>query len=127
MDAQSPDGYTLPKTAAHLVAHAERYGWAARAIWVAGYEINEPFVHVDVGRRIGIGEADPVDAADPYAPVRGNGWRYRVTWHSRGCPPGKLKLFRQPLASTPWRPHHHDGPSVKAIREVIARHPRPAV
>jgi hypothetical protein len=123
MTTGAPDGYTLPKAAADLIALAEANGWLARAIWTSE-EVDDPFVCVDVGRKLVDGE-EPVDPADPYAPVRGDKWAYRVTWHSRDARPGQLKLFRRPLAATPWRPAHHDGPSVKGIREVIERHPDP--
>lgn len=118
----APEGYALPKLAADLMACAEANGWLTRAIWVAGPEIEEPFVSVDVGRKLAPGE-DPEDPSDRYAPVRGDKWAYRVTWHSRGCAPGKLRLFRQPLASTPWRPAHHDGPSVRRIQDMILAFP----
>lgn len=124
MDTEAPDGYTLPKQAADLMAHATANGWLTRAIWVHGPDIEEPFVSVDVGRKLAAGE-QPVCPTDEYAPVRGDKWAYRVTWHSRDCKPGRLRLFRKPLAATPWRPAHYDGPSVKGIRDVIARHPAP--
>lgn len=121
----TPDGYTLPKAAADLMKHAAAHGWLSRAIWVAGPDIDEPFVCVDVGRKLLVAEDAPVCPDDTFAPVRTDKWSYRVTWHSRDARPGQLKLFRKPLASTPWRPAHHDGPSVKGIRDMISRFPKP--
>lgn len=122
MTDDAPAGYTLPKAAADLIEHARENGWLARATWVHGDDIAEPFVGVYVGRLLLDGE-EPVDASDPYAPVRGDRWAYRVTWHSRDAKPGRVKLFRKSLAITPWCPARHDGPSVKGIRDVISRHP----
>lgn len=123
MDA--PTGYSVPRLAADLMAHATSQGWVSKALWTHGPGVSEPFLRVQVGRLLLASEALPVDAVDPYATVRGDRWVYSVTWHSRGCAPGKLQLFRRALASTPWVPAMHDGPSVKGIREVIARHPGP--
>ena len=125
MSTDAPDGYTLPKQAADLATYAAAHGWLTRTIWVAGEGIDEPFVTVDVGRKLADVEDAPVDPSDQYAPVRGDRWAYRVTWHSRDAQPGKLKLFRRPGAVTPWRPAYHDGPSVKGIMQIISRFPQP--
>lgn len=47
---------------------------------------------------------------------------HRLSWHSRGCPPGRLRLYGV-TATTPDHPTWHDGPSLRAIREVITAHP----
>lgn len=112
--AVPPDGYTLPKAAADLVAHAEAHGWRALVQWTAPGYPGEPYVGVQVGRR--------ATGADGYVGP-GTSWKYSLTWHSRGCAPGKVRLFGRVLAETPDRPATHDGPSVKGIRDVIAEHP----
>ncbi|UQA91044.1 hypothetical protein [Streptomyces halobius] len=115
--ATPPDGYTLPTAAAQLVAHAEAHGWQALVHWPApGYD-GDVSVHLKIGRRAAPGELE-------YA--RSDMWIYELTWHSRDCPPGKLRLFGRILARTPQNPATHEAPSVRAVREVIAAHPEPA-
>lgn len=111
--AVPPAGYALPKLATDLMAHAVGHGWKAAAQWSAPDYDDDPFVRVDVGRRL--------DGLE-----RGSHWLYQLTWHSRGCSPGKFRLFGSGLAETPggssgW----HDAPSVKAIRAVITANPGP--
>lgn len=120
MTTEAPAGYALPKLAADLIEHAVVNGWKTAAEWHSNG--GETFVHVRVARMLITGE-EPVDPADPYATVRGDRWRYGLTWHSREAKPGQLKLFRGTLAQTPWHPQWADGPSVKGIRWVISRHP----
>ena len=111
--ATPPEGYELPKLAADLVAHAEMHGWMALVQWTPpGYE-GEPYVTVQVGRLLQDGEMPD---------ARGNKWTYKLTWHSRGCMPGKVRLFGGSSAVTPEQPVYGNGPSVKAIRAVIAAH-----
>jgi hypothetical protein len=108
-----PAGYALPAAAAGLVAHAEAHGWLTLVQWTSlGYD-GAPFVTIQVGRQLREGEMPD---------ARGNKWIYKVTWHSYGCQPGKVRLFSSG-AETPGRPVYHDGPSVKAIRAVIEQHP----
>ncbi|MEU0992323.1 hypothetical protein, partial [Streptomyces sp. NPDC005953] len=113
-----PTGYTLPKAAADLVAHAAEHGWTTLVQWAPApgheEEIREPFVTVRVGRR--------VTAADGYLGT-GDRWEYRLTWHSRGCQPGRVRLSGSGLAVTPENPSEGSAPSVAAIRAVIAQHP----
>ncbi|MFE9003171.1 hypothetical protein ACFYOY_13665 [Streptomyces sp. NPDC007875] len=115
-----PDGYTLPPQAAKLIAHAHAHGWQGETQWTPpGWEREEdrePFVLVKVGRRMEPGELE-------YS--RSDVWLYQLTWHSRGCPPGKLRLFGAGKCRTPENPATHDAPSVKAIAAVITQHPGP--
>lgn len=120
--ATSPDGYTLPAAARRLIDHATTHRWQTAARWYpppgAEYaEDAEPFVQVLVGRRL-----TPAEAADDH---RGEAWEYTLTWHSRGCLPGRLRLFGQGLAVTPDAPAVHDAPSVTVITAVITAHPGP--
>lgn len=116
--AVPPDGYSLPAVGQRLIDDARTAGWTARAFWTSpGYE-GEPSVTVVVGRVITEGEQRCGG---------GDHWRYSITWHSRDCAPGKVRLFGRVLAKTPWRPGDHEVGSVKAVREVIAAHPAPAV
>lgn len=111
-----PAGYELPKMAADLVAHAEAHGWLSLVQWTPPDCVGDPFVGVQVGRR--------VTEADGYLGL-GNCWKYQLTWSSRDCAPGKVRLWRKGLAETPESPAATDAPSVKAIRAVIERHPAP--
>jgi hypothetical protein len=109
-----PDGYELPRIAADLMAHAVAHGWLAAAAWTAPDYAGEPFVRVKVGRMLTELERDQ---------HRGDRWHYSLTWHSRGCTPGKVRLFGSGLATTPDSPAHHDAPSIKGIRAVIEANP----
>lgn len=116
-----PDGYTLPAQATKLIAHAHAHGWQGEMQWTPpGWEREdrEPFVLVKVGRWMEPGELQ-------YS--RSNMWLYKLTWHSRGCPPGKLRLFGSGLCRTPEYPaaQTQPAPSVKAITAVITQHPGP--
>lgn len=102
-----PDGYTLP---------AEAHGWVALAQWTSLGYVGDPFVTVQVGRL--------VTEADGYLGL-GDRWKYNLTWHSRGCAPGKVRLFGSGIAVTPANPGGGYAPSVKAIRAVIEQHPAP--
>lgn len=113
--AVPPDGYTVPAAAVQLLAHAEANGWQSLGQWTPPGR-DEPFFSVQVGRVLGPGEMPD---------ARATCWKYSLTWHSRGCPPGRLRLFSAG-ASTPHRPAYHDAPSIRAIRAVIAEHPGPA-
>jgi hypothetical protein len=113
----APEGYALPAQAASLIAHAQAHGWTTLVQWTApGYE-GEPFVTIQVRRTL---------AADEQPDARGDGWTYQFTWHSRGCPPGRLRLFGRHLATTPDQPWTHHTPSLKAVRDIISHHPPPA-
>lgn len=114
--ATPPEGYALPKAASDLVAYAEAHGWRALVQWTAPGYPGEPYVTVQVGRL--------VTEADGYVGT-GDQWVYKRTWHSRGCAPGKVRLFGQGIASTPGHPAHHDAPSVKGIKAVISAYPAP--
>lgn len=109
-----PAGYELPKMAADLVAHAEAHGWLSLVQWTPPDYVGDPFVGVQVGRR--------VTEADGYLGL-GNCWKYQLTWSSRDCAPGKVRLWRKGLAETPESPAATDAPSIKAIRAVIEQHP----
>lgn len=111
-----PTGYELPKMAADLVAHAEAHGWLSMVQWTPPNYVDDPFVTVQVGRRVA--------EADGHLGL-GNCWKYQLTWSSRDCAPGKVRLWRKGLAETPANPGTHDAPSVKAIRAVIEQHPAP--
>ena len=109
-----PQGYELPKLAADLVAHAEAHGWLSLVQWTPPDYPGEPFVSVQVGRRLQEGEMPD---------ARGDKWVYKLTWHSRGCAVGKVRLFVRGTAATPDSPADSDAPSVKEIRAVIAANP----
>lgn len=115
--ATPPAGYTLPKAAADLVAHAEAHGWLTLVQWdpEPGYEGDcETFVTVQVGRR--------VVASDGYVGP-GDRWVYKLTWHSRDCLPGRLRRFGAGHAVTPDCPAGGCAPSVRGISAVISTHP----
>lgn len=113
-----PQGYQLPKSAADLIAHAEAHGWMSLVQWTPpGYE-GEPFVTVQVGRRLVEGEMPD---------ARGSKWIYKLTWHSRDCAAGKVRLFGCGHSVTPDHPAGTDAPSVKSIRATIEQHPAPEV
>lgn len=114
--AVPPAGYAMPKLAADLMAHAAEHGWLSSAQWSAPGYIGDPFVKVEVGRRL-----DELEREHH----RGDRWLYQLTWSSRGCAPGKVKLFRAGLAQTPDSPSWSDAPSVKAIAAVITGNPGP--
>jgi hypothetical protein len=107
-----PDGYTLPAAATSLIAHARTHRWDAWAQWTPDTGTSGgPFVAVYLGR---------TRSAEP-----GDRWHYQLTWHSRGCPAGRVRRFGSGLAQTPDNPAAHHAPSMRAIREVIAQHPAP--
>lgn len=108
-----PEGYRLPSAAAGLISHAEAHGWLALAQWARDSASN-PFVTVQVGRKLTEAEATE---------HRGDTWLFKFTWHSRDCPPCRLRLFGTGTAKTPDEPWTHDAPSVKGVRAVIAEHP----
>lgn len=117
--AVPPEGYSLPAAAQALVDDAERSGWRALVQWTPpGYE-GEPFVRVQVGRRLS------EDELNSGAYFRGTGWNYSLTWHSRGCSPGKVRLFGRGGSTTPdMLPEQStDAPSVRVIRGVIRNNP----
>jgi hypothetical protein len=111
-----PAGYELPKLASDLVAHAEAHGWMALVQWTPPDYEGEPSVTVQVGRILAEGEMPD---------ARGDRWIYKRTWHSRGCPPGQVRLFGRGHAVTPDNPGGAEAPSVKVIRAVITQHPKP--
>lgn len=116
--ATAPDGYCLPKLADDLVTLAQAHGWQTLAQWTPPGYSGEPYVTVQVGRLISPAERES---------YRGDRWAYKLTWHSRNCPAGKVRLFGQGTAVTPDDPSGRAGaPSVRAIRAVIAAHPAPA-
>jgi hypothetical protein len=112
IEATPPPGYMLPPAAADLVEHARAHGWAAAVQWSRS---GEPFVDVTVARRVQPGEGPG---------WWGPRWWYRICWHSRGCPAGRMRLSGI-TAETPEDPAPHDAPSVRAVRAVIAAHPAP--
>ena len=110
-----PAGYSVPKAAADLMSYAQSHGWSTEALWTAlGYD-GEPYLTVRVGRLLTGEERDG---------HRGDRWVYELTWQSRDCAPGKVRRFGQGTAVTPDQPATHGCPSLKAIRAVIAEHPR---
>jgi hypothetical protein len=114
--AQPPAGYTLPATAQRLIDHAHAHGWQGLTQWYPAPGQDEDaqrFVQVCVGRYCTPAEL----AAAGYQAARR--WQYVLTWHSRDCPPGRLRLFGQGLAETPDRPAVHKAPSITAITAII--------
>jgi hypothetical protein len=101
--ATAPAGYDLPRQATELIELAGQHGWISMIQWTPPGWDGDPFVEVHVGRRGG-------SAGNYY---------YKITWHSRDCAPGKLRL-RSKIAQVPGRQAWHDAPSLKAIRDVIA-------
>ncbi|MFI0718887.1 hypothetical protein [Streptomyces sp. NPDC021224] len=116
--SRPPAGYELPRIATDLMAHAKAHGWQASLRWTPPGYSGEPFMTVEVGRKLAGLERNQ---------HRGDRWHYQLTWHSRDCVPGKVKLFRAGLASTPDNPADHDAPSIKAIRAIIEANPGPDV
>ncbi|MGW6789976.1 hypothetical protein [Streptomyces chartreusis] len=111
-----PDGYALPSLAAGLLEFAKAHGWVTAVQWTPPGYGGEPFVNVEVGRKLGEAEA---------ANHRSDTFHFQLTWHSRDCEPGKLKKFGRILAKTPDNPQWHDAPSVKRVREIIHASPAP--
>lgn len=114
---EPPASYTFPKAAADLIDYARAHGWDGRAQWTPPGAV-PVWVTVHIGR---IRTAAEQDAA--YLGT-GDRWHYQLTWHSRGCRPGRVRRFGG-LAETPDRPAAHDAPSLQRIRETIATHPGP--
>ncbi|GGX46504.1 hypothetical protein [Streptomyces noursei] len=96
-----PEGYTMPAAAEQLIEHAKAHGWRTKVVWTPPDYDGEPSLKVLMEH---------------------GGWRYELTWHSRGCQPGRVRLFSR-LAWTPGRQVAHDAPSVKKIRAVIEANP----
>lgn len=116
-----PAGYTLPSAAQRLIDHATAHAWQGIAQWYPppGQDDDaEPQLRIIVGRYLTTEE----QAAEYH---RSNKWQYTLTWHSRGCAPGRLALFGQGLAVTPDDPAVGCAPSVTAITAVITAHPGP--
>lgn len=114
--ATPPAGYTLPAAAQRLIDHAHAHGWQGHIQWYPppGQDQDaEPLVRVCVGRYCTPTEHDR----------SGTKWQYVLTWHSRDCPPGRLRLFGQGLAETPDHPATHGAPSITAITNIITAHP----
>ncbi|MFF0183480.1 hypothetical protein [Streptomyces sp. NPDC005244] len=111
-----PAGYELPPLARGLVEFAREHGWRTLVQWTAPDYSGEPSVDVEVGRKLGEQEAKA---------YRSDTFHFKVTWHSRGCEPGKVKKFGAGLAQTPDHPQWRDGPSVRKIREIIHANPEP--
>ncbi|WP_412078981.1 hypothetical protein ACLF6K_37190 [Streptomyces xanthophaeus] len=105
--AIAPAGYELPKQAVELIDLAKAHGWISMAQWTPPDWEDEPSVLLHLAGKVGPGRA----------------FYYRITWHSRDCAPGALKLWRK-TAETPDQPRRHDAPSIKAIRAVIAANGR---
>jgi hypothetical protein len=112
IDATPPAGYTLPAAAARLVEHARAHQWQARVQWPRPDSTDDPSVKVMVGRLMTPAERDEYGLGDR--------WQYFLTWSSRDCPPGRLRLFGSGIARTPDQPADHGAPSVRAITAVIA-------
>lgn len=119
MAATPPEGYAVPKIVTDLADYAKVHGWATAVQWYAPEPADdgEPFVTVQVARK--------AVESDYTGFLRGPYWLYQLTWHSRGCEPGRVRKFGTGLAQTPNHPQWHDAPSVKRIREVIAANPTP--
>ncbi|MFE0101226.1 hypothetical protein [Streptomyces sp. NPDC059009] len=116
MTTTPPDGYTTPKIVTNLVAYAEYCGWQALVQWVPADGTNGgAHVTVQVGRKV----------TEEDGNRRGPWWLYKLTWHSRGCEPGKVRKFGTGLAQTPDKPQWHDAPAVWKIRQVIYENPAP--
>lgn len=116
--AVPPAGYTLPPAAQRLIDHAHAHGWQGITQWYpppGQGEDEEPLVRVCVGRY-----CTEAEQAEHH---RGAKWQYVLTWHSRDCPPGRLRLFGQGLAETPDHPAVHGAPSIAAITNIITAHP----
>lgn len=106
---ETPEGYSIPRAAQRLIDAADANGWACRWAWAADSS-DDPFVTVAVGRI----------TADRYP------WRYQITWHNRGLPRGRLRLFggwaREP-AEFGGMKAESDAPPVKRICEIIRENP----
>lgn len=119
MSAKPPEGYTVPQIVTGLVGYAKLHGWQSLVQWTPPDYSGEPYVTVQVGRK--------AVESDYTGFKRGPWWIYKLTWHSRGCAPGKVKKFGTGLVATPDDPEWRDAPSVKQIRTVIHDHPAPGV
>lgn len=111
--ASPPEGYALPSAAETLISHARTHGWKTSVEWTStgGREV---FATVRVGRRV---------LPEETTGFRGDRWKFSYTWHSRGCAPGRLRLFGSGLAETPSSPRTHDAPSLKKTRQIIHDNP----
>ena len=118
--ATPPTGYTLPPAAQRLLDHAHTHGWQGHVQWYPppGQDQDaEPLVRVCVGRY-----CTETEQAEHHPGAR---WQYVLTWHSRDCPPGRLRRFGQGNAETPDQPATHAAPSIAAITNIITAHPGP--
>jgi len=106
--AYPPEGYTLPATAADLLALAKTAGWTTAVQWTRLADLHEDGIEAD-GATVEIG-------------LRHGLWRYRLRWHCDYQGPG-ARMTRGGLAQTPDYRAWHDAPSVKKIRQVIENHP----
>ncbi|MFD4397232.1 hypothetical protein [Kitasatospora sp. NPDC058478] len=111
--ALPPAGYALPKAATRLIDHAKANGWKPYVQWFCQAD-DGPWVTVQVSRLLAPAEA---------AHRRSNRWTYSISWHSRYCAPGRVRLFGRVLARTPDHPVTHYVPSLKAVRAVITANP----
>jgi len=117
--ALAAPGYTLPRAAGQLVKRARECGWRSRVVWtsVRTGHAGEPFVTLRVSRVLTEVELEEGE-------YRGDRWYFRLVWHSRDCPAGRLRLFSC-LASTPDHPGWAPGPSLKGVSGVMSAHPGP--
>ncbi|MFI8085954.1 hypothetical protein ACIF6L_34830 [Kitasatospora sp. NPDC086009] len=111
-----PAGYTLPRAAADLLACAYLSGWDSQHAWTVEPGV-EPHVKVIVRRVLTREEA---------AERRMDRWTYELCWHSRGCAPGRVRLFGQITARTPDSPVIHTVASIRHVRRAILSNSIPA-
>lgn len=100
-----PDGCSMPKAAAELLACAEEHGWVSLTTWFV--RDGAPAVTVQLAHK----------AAD------GRAWNFsHLMW---GAPSvgESMSLSSRGLQSTPEHQGWHDAPSLKRIRELIAANP----
>lgn len=107
-DARRPDGYELPRSAAHLLTQAERHGWRT----VRGWYPDEDGAHAQLKIRLG------------YAAEDGR-WEFQLAWAVPRDGAGAGSRVRSGIYRAPgqdWR----DAPSFTRIHhllEEVARGP----
>jgi hypothetical protein len=100
-----PDGCSMPKAAAELLACAEEHGWVSLTTWFV--RDGAPTVTVQLAHKTADGRA----------------WKFsHLMW---GAPSigASMSLSGRGLQSTPEHQAWHDASSLKRIRELIAANP----
>lgn len=121
IDAERPDGWSVPDPAEKLASFAKAMGWSVQSEWFAS-ETGLVRLKVELGRMLLPGERKKE------AP--GDRWIYKLIWEE--IPENERSSYRWSKmrlvvsrALTPGKGVWHDGPTLKMISDLIGRHPMP--